>query len=294
VSCSNKKYDADMQKKFEDAFYTNYDKDEAIKILEIWEKRDNTNPEMYIDYFNYYLKLGSNSGIVIDAEKIKGAVGLEISDPKTNEIVGYIHDSTSYDPIQIGKALHYLNAGLKYGENRLDMYFGKIHVLNDIHDYKNASNELVKVLILSKRNGNKWLWSKNEPLKDDGELFLLNNLNDYYSVWIDAANEESIYAIRETSKKQIELYPKNVYAYNFLAYSYILKKDIKSALPILIEAEKIDAKDIVIINNIAKIYENLNDNKNAIVYWEKMAEYGDDEQKKVAETRIHDLIQNRN
>jgi len=259
--------------------------DKAHDILQKWEKRDRKSPELYIDYFNYYINIGRNANIEIGNNPSDANVSILISDPETKETIGYIYDSTSYNAENVSQAIVYINKGLKYGEDRLDMYFGKVYILNDVGDYSTAAKTLIEVLEKSIKNKNRWLWENNEEV-EDGEDFLLGNMNDYYKKWINVRTEQAIQAMEDTSKKQIELYPKNIYAYNFLAYSYILRDKKANAIPILLDAEHIDPSDIVIVNNLARLYEDTNNKVEAVKYWKKYMDLGGAEEKSYAQERI--------
>jgi tetratricopeptide (TPR) repeat protein len=150
--------------------------------LQAWERKEPTNPEVYMGYFNYYLAIGRKEGVSLDREAKTDATVIQITDPQTGEVVGYINPATTYDPDSISKAVLQLNQGLEYGEDRLDMYFGKIYILNEVLDYQTAGATLIQVLNRSMENDNKWLWKDNEPLKE-GKDFLLSNIQDYYKKW---------------------------------------------------------------------------------------------------------------
>lgn len=258
--------------------------DEAFGVLEKWRKVDSKNPELYIDYFNLYLAEGIESGISIDTNRNSNDTSIELSDQKTNQIVGYINGYTNYKQEYLAKAIISLNEGIDYSRDRLDMYFGKIHVLNEVGDYKTASSTVQEVLKQSKLNQNNWFWSKNEKV-DDGENFLLNNLNDYYAEWINIRNDESLEALFNTSTLQVDLYPSSTYGYNFLAYYYIIKNQKMNAIPLLLSAEKIDPNDSIIINNIARLYEDTGNKIEAIKYWDRLIMIGTPDQIAFAKER---------
>ena len=257
---------------------------EAFKILEKWKFFDNKNPELYIDYFNLYLSEGTESGISIDTERNNNETSIELADPKTNQIVGYINGYTNYNQEHLTKAIISLNEGINYSRDRLDMYFGKIHVLNEVGDYKTASSTIQEVLKQSIINKNNWLWSKNEKI-DDGERVLLDSLNDYYAEWINIRNDQSLEALLNTSTLQVDLYKNNTYGYNFLAYYYILKDQKIKAIPLLLIAEKIDPNDLVVINNLARLYEDTGNKIEAAKYWDKIIMLGTPEQVTAAKER---------
>jgi tetratricopeptide (TPR) repeat protein len=259
-----------------------------LKIhLEKWEKKDPKNPEMFIGYFNYYINKGSKSGVSIDKYP-KGEQQLAITDPKTDEVIGYLNDTTIYNYDDIKNALIYINRGLSYSPNRLDMHFGKIHILGEIKDFKTQSQSLINLLELSTKNKNKWLWSDNEKISD-AENFLLQNIQDYYSTWFNVSTEESMESVKKTASKQINLYPNNIFGYSNLAAYYIVKKDFNESLKHLIKAEKIDPNDIIIINNIAYCYKMINNKKMAKKYYNKMIQKGDKEAAEYAKKMLNEL-----
>ena len=265
----------------------NKDFSKLIIHLENWEKIDPKNPEVFIGYFNYFISKDRVSGISID-KKPKGETELVITDPKTEEIVGYFNDSTFYNYEDIKQALLYINKGISYNPNRLDMHFGKIHILGEIKDYKNQSISLINLFELSIQNKNQWYWSDNEKITD-GKNFLISNIQDYYSTWFNENTDESLESIKNTSIKQIKLYPSNIYGYNNFATYYLVKKQYNKALNILLKAEKINNKDIIIIFNIANCYKDLNNKEMAKIYYEKAIQIGDEKAADYAKQMLNDL-----
>ncbi len=262
--------------------------DELIVHLNQWEKSEPENPEVYIGYFNYYIRKGSESGVSFDKKPKDNKKTIAIVDPKTGEAVAYLNDATFYNIEEMTKAFEYINKGLEFSPDRLDMHFGKIHLLNEIKDYKNASKSLMKVLELSISNNNKWLWSDNQKL-DDGQNIFIENAQDYYEVWFNADTKESLEAIKDSSMVQVKLYPKHIFAYNNLASYYAIKKQYNKALEYSLEAEKINPKDTIVLNNIAIIFRYMNNKEQAKKYFEKIIEYGNEDEKEYARGMIKDL-----
>jgi tetratricopeptide (TPR) repeat protein len=189
-----------------------------------------------------------------------------ITDPKTGEMVGYLTDTTFYDYNEIKHAFEYLDKGLVYGPNRLDMHFGKIHLLNAIKDYQNAGKTLIDLLNLSIVNKNKWLWSDNEAI-NDGENILLDSIQDYYQVWFNDWTDDSQDTIYAVCLEQIKLYPANIYAFNNLTSYYTINEKFDEALSYLLKAEKIDENDIIVLSNIAHYYKVMGNKEMAKKYY---------------------------
>jgi FimV-like protein len=274
---------ADYQKLLEQKRYP-----ELLQLLTAWEQSDPTNPEVYIGYINYYLTVGRIEGVSLDRTAKQGATVLRLTDPNTGETVGYMNPAVFYDDKDVAAGLGKLNEGLKYGPDRLDMYFGKIYILNEVLDYGTAGKTLVDVLNRSALNGNKWLWSDNKPVQD-GQDFLLNNIQDYYSKWLDARSKESLDAVQQACSVQIKLYPDHIYAYNDIGYSFALRADYKTALGYFLQSERIDPTDLLVVNNIAQTYVRMGDKGKAKEYYGKILKFGSDAQKKQAQEQIDRL-----
>jgi tetratricopeptide (TPR) repeat protein len=262
--------------------------DALLVHLQEWEKSEPKNPEMFIAYFNYYINLGATSGISIDKDRKGSGETLQITDPETGEIMGYFNDSISYDVEKVKKGVEYLDKGLSYTPDRLDMHFGKIHILNTISDYHNAGKELFDTIVLSKKIHNAWLWSNNEKISE-GEKFFLNNILDYYQTWLEVRTETAFNQIIVCAKKQIELYPKNIFAYNVLAVQYSMKQDYPNALEQFLYAKSIDGTDCVVLINIGILYARMNNITKSIENFEQVLEYGNEDEKEYAQQMLEQL-----
>lgn len=262
---------------------------ELLKHLNEWEKAKPDDPEMYIGYFNYYLNKERSEGITIDRKRKMGSE-IEVVDPETNVTVGYLNNSVHYNDDDIKQAFIYLNRGLELYPKRLDMHFGKIHVLNEIEDYNNMTREINWVLILSKRINNKWLWSDNKPL-DNPENFMLENIQARIYGLIQSDDETNVKYAVDLSNLLIKLYPKCIFGYSDLAVISINNADYTEAIEYLKKAESIDGKDIVIINNIAFCYSRLNDIENSRKYYKKLLKNDNPKVQQYARERLKELAE---
>jgi tetratricopeptide (TPR) repeat protein len=261
---------------------------ELLKHLQKWEVSEPRNPEVYIAYFNYYLSIGRKEGVSIDKAPKRGADVLTITDPKTNKVLGYMNPSTIYNTDDVAQALIKLNEGMSYGPDRLDMYFGKIFILNEVFDYRTAGSVLVEVLNRSQANGNRWFWSNNEPVKN-AEFFLLNSVQDYYEKWLENGSDAALRSVTAAADLQMRMYPGNIYAYNDMGFAYAVKKDYRQALACFLQAEKIDKRDGIVLANVAHTYVEIGRKDKAIEYYNKMLQYGNDEDKQYAKARLAEL-----
>jgi hypothetical protein len=261
--------------------------DDLYSLLIDWEKEDFDNPELYIAYYNYYIRKGSHSKVSLSS-KPNNSDQLEIKDQNTGEIVGYLYDDINYDLDDIQKSFQYINMGLKLSPNRLDMHFGKIHLLGEIGDFKSQVSAIKSVLELSILNGNNWYWIKSEKITD-GKDFLINNLQDYVSQWINYGTNETLNAMKDFSEHEILFYPNETYGYNNLAYYYILNKNIDSALDWFLKAETVNNNDPIVLLNIAKCYADKKMNDEAKIYLKKVIQINDSRYSEYAKIELEKL-----
>ncbi|UTC90199.1 tetratricopeptide repeat protein [Treponema denticola] len=227
-------------------------------LLPKWEKAEPKNPELYIAYFNYYLLKGQRSTHSLDTYKKDNTNSLALVDKKTNKIAGYLNNNIWYEKEDVDKALSYLEKGLKFGKSRLDMYFGRIHILGEIGEYEKQSQKIIEVLKLGKEINHKWLWSMNEviPASESERIFLVS-INDYYKALIQKSSPQTLSAAEKTCEAQLKLYPKNIEVHNYLALAYIGQGKIQEALNVLLKADKLAKEDYTILFNMASCYETL-------------------------------------
>ena len=227
-------------------------------LLPKWEKAEPKNPELYIAYFNYYLLKGQRSTQSLDTYKKDNTNSLALVDQKTNKIAGYLNNNIWYEKEDVDKALSYLEKGLKFGKNRLDMYFGRIHILGEIGEYEKQSQKIIEVLKLGKEINHKWLWSMNEviPASESERIFLVS-INEYYKALLQKSEPKTFLAAEKACADQLKLYPKDVEVHNYLALAYIGQGKIQEALNVLLKADKLAKEDYTILFNMASCYETL-------------------------------------
>lgn len=227
-------------------------------LLPKWEKAEPKNPELYIAYFNYYLLKGQRSTHSLDTYKKDNSNSLALVDQKTNKIAGYLNNNIWYEKEDVDKALSYLEKGLKFGKNRLDMYFGRIHILGEIGEYEKQSQKIIEVLRLGKEINHKWLWSMNEVIPSSkSEHFFLISINEYYKALLQKSEPKTFLAAEKACAAQLKLYPKDVEVHNYLALAYIGQGKIQEALNVLLKADKLAKEDYTILFNMASCYETL-------------------------------------
>jgi tetratricopeptide (TPR) repeat protein len=255
------------------------------------KKTSSDDAEYYVLIFNYYFQKAHNSYISLQTEEPKDSLYIEIRDTSNQNVVGYLAENVEYDLTIINEGLEQFKPALQIFPNRLDLFFGLVHLAHKCKLYSDLKNGLLKILDLSKSNNNLWLWSFNEKLDEDPKDFMLNNIQAYLNKLFQEENLSSDSIIVSVSDKMIEIYPKIIYGYNNLGAINYFNKNYSVSMEYFLEAEKINPQDILVLANLAQLSKLQNDIQNAETYYYKIITFGNEEEKSWAEEQIKILQQ---
>ena len=255
------------------------------QLLQNWQQADPTNAELYVAYFNYYFH-ASRQEMVRLSDSRGGNSSFALTD-STGVQVGYLSDDFDYDSATLEKAFQYIDKGISTYTTRLDMRFGKIYALGQIENYERFTNEIVTAIEMSNQLKSQWTWADNKKV-DNPEKFFLSTVQDYV-VQLYNAGDDQLNRMRTIAQTVLKYYPKHVESLSNLAITYGLQGDYDKALQSLLQAEKITPRDVIVLNNIATMYERKGDKLNAIKYFELTAKLGDKEIKDEAVKKLKEL-----
>lgn len=258
-------------------------------LLEKWEKAESNDPDLYVAYFNYFVKK-SKKEIIALGQNPKGNDGYQIvaKDSSENEPVAYMYGDTYYDPGLLKKGFGYIDKGIEKHPNRLDMRFGKIYMLGQTEDYEKFTAEIIKTIDHSALNKNEWTWADNKPL-DDPRDFMLGSIQGYQVQLYNTENDDLLDNMKRIAEAVLKHYPDHIESLSNLSIIFMLKKEYDKALEPLLKAERIDPEDYVVLSNIAQAYKLMGNTKKAIEYYELTIKYGDGQAKSYAREQIDKL-----
>ena len=264
--------------------------DGAKAHLELWELEDSKDPDLFIGYFNYYLfKSQSVEMQIVDNPEEYEMVQIINADTisKVEDAV-YAIPKASYDFDILSKGISQIDKGINIYPNRLDMRFGKVYVYNLIKDYKASSEEIIGIVNHSRDINNNWLWANNEKLAD-AEQAMLSTIQDYI-IEYTYSDDSLIYDyIENVSNAILSIYPEHIVSMSNLGIVYSQKKEFEKSLEVLLKAHILDPNDLVVISNIAKTYEDINDLPNALKYYKLLKKIGTKDAKSFAAQKIKSL-----
>lgn len=260
-----------------------------LQLLKKWEKTDSIDPELFIAYFNYYVKKSKKEFVRID-KNMNGKDGIQVMDNDSNkkEPVAYLFSDSYYDQEILKNGFDYIENGIKKYPNRLDMLFGKIYMLGNIEQYDIFTSEIIKVIEYSAINNNQWLWTDNKPIENPKQFFL-GSLQDYQVQLYDTENDSLLNNMKRIAETVLKYYPDHIESLSNLSVVFMLQKQFEKALEPLLKAELLNPKDHIVLSNIAQVYKLKGDTKNAIIYYELTIKYGDEQSKIFAQEQIEKL-----
>jgi tetratricopeptide (TPR) repeat protein len=272
-----------FQKDFEKLLFQ---KDTAgeVKLLNEWSRIHPKDPELFIAFFNFYVNKSRNEAISLDNQP-RGIASLSVHDTGTGETVAYINQSILYDSRVIQKGFDKIDTGIALYPARLDMRFGKIYMLGECGNIPEFTKEIIRAIDYGISIDNKWIWKDGKP-KEDARMFFLGSMQTYVNTIYNREDNSLLPYMRKISQAILKYYPNHVESLSNIAITYLVIGDYDSALPYLLNAEKIASSDVIVLNNIAEAYKRKNDKANAIAYYEKVAKHGTKEDTKFAEQQI--------
>lgn len=250
--------------------------EDTVKLQEVllrWEKEAPKDAELFTSYLNYYF-LKSRKEVLSVTTDVPDGEHLAIQDSSGNT-AGFFGSQVIYLDEPFEKGMDKIDEGIKLYPNRLDMRFGKIYILGLKQDWDRFTAEIVKTIVYSSQNKNKWTWTNNEKHEGGAEFFLIS-LQDYQLTLYNAGNDKLLMNMRTIANEILKYYPNHIPSLSNLSITYLLNNDYDKAIEILLKAEKINPKDGVVLSNIAHAYKQKGDVESAIKYYNKMVENNDD------------------
>jgi tetratricopeptide (TPR) repeat protein len=255
----------------------------ALKtMIEQWEQAEPESPDVYAAWYNYYIKLAMTDVVALTTTAPEdNQEALQLMD-STGVVAGYMYGIESYNDSILQIGYQKLNTAIKLFPDRLDLPFGKVAMLFRQQLYSEVMQEFRNVLDRSEKNGNRWLWTLNQPL-DDGEYILKDSMQDYFVQLFNAG--QSDYA-SQLVEWMLQLYPTDIIFCSDKASLLAIAKRYSEALPIYLSIYEDNPDDIIVASNIAHIYYTLGDKEATLKYYSKLLQCGDSEIEGLAKQRM--------
>lgn len=208
------------------------ERDEAAfaAVIADWEKLYPDDAELFSVRANYYFMQSMEEGIVAAAD-------------------GF-YPETRFDQEKLDLATGTLAKGIASFPDRLDLRLGKVSMHLNADETGPAVKEVQAALERSIANDNKWIWTLDESVGDDGMDILRDSVQDYLSALIDA---EELGLAEEMIDTAVRLYPQDAVFLSDKGSLRYFSKDLEGALKWFQQAHDCDPADRLISNNLSAV-----------------------------------------
>lgn len=274
----------------------------ARNELLVWEKEEPKSADLYAAWFNYYYWVGEAEHIGTATTLPEGVDDYMPLTDSTGAITGYVYPVKTYCKDSIEQAFRMIDKGLSYNPKRLDLHFGRIHVMLELANEQKVSScgdstttpwpekptasDVTDYLckLIDEKDHNSWLWTNDKKIEESEDVFY-ESMQSYFADIVSAGEMEAAEKLVDKllTKKQTLKFR------NDKGYLLARKKEYDKAIECFTGIHKDYPDDVTVIANIASCYEKKGDTKKAIKYYEKLAKSGDEETKAMAEESIKEL-----
>ena len=210
----------------------------------------------------------------------------------SNDAEFYTSAFSFYSQKDLDKAFKYMDKGIEKFPDRLDMRFFKCLLLQEIGDFENFTNEVIKVVEYSKINNNNWLWLYPETEEvEDGENFMFKEIIIFcFDKLFDVKDKSLLFYMIQIGESILKYYPEKEFVLIATSVALMETNQYDKAFEYLKKAEQFaESPYSMLFGNLAVCYTVKGDKKNAIKYYKLIEKYGDEQEKERAKKCIKQL-----
>mgnify|MGYP001025516883 FL=1 len=273
----------DYKAQFLSAFDSGNDSTQRM-VLDVWKLAIPEDAEYYVAEFNYHVNLAYNEVMGILPDLPQGEA-FAITD-SMGEVVGYMGSYLSWDSVHTELALQTIRKGIAAHPNRLDMHFGYIHFLGQANYWEDFAVAIEGVLAQDAANDHHWSWSDKESFNEPN---FPSFFQDYQVTLFDEQDPALFpYNIR-ISNAVLKYYPEDIPSISNLGVIAYYQEDLEGATVHFQRAVDLDPSDMIVVFNLAYMYETLGDVEKAVATYELALASDDPEAREQAKAIIAEL-----
>jgi tetratricopeptide (TPR) repeat protein len=260
--------------------------EEMLPLLQAWQSADSSDVELYVAWFNYYFIHSFQEYLVFDHNSGTGEY-MVLRDQLSGEERGFLRSEVMVNDSVFQLAINAIHRGLKLEPKRMDMHMGKIYALAEAGKLDLHVQALIALIDTFSKDQEGWLWSDGAVMEDAKQTFF--GAIQEYNYALFQREEPYCEGIRQLSKHMIAVFGKNTERLANLGACHLFEENYKEALRYFEEAHQLDPKDVVVIANLANTYSKMNNKRQAIRYYELMAQWGNPREAQFAKQQIEFL-----
>ena len=231
---------------------------EQERILRSWKASGQSNANWYAARLNFGFFKARRSMISLTKDAPPGErMAFEDS---AGQLAGYIGNTVWYDSLESALALQSIELGIARYPARLDLRFGKAHVLFEMQRWDAFAETLEEAIAYGAHSQHQWLWTDDLP-GPPNEAAFLSSIQGYQGRLYNAGNDALLPYMRRIAEAVLRHNPKHLESLSNMAISYLaIGSDLKG-LQWLLRAEAVAPYDPIVLNNIAVTYMRLEQTK---------------------------------
>ena len=273
----------DYKAQFLSAFESGKDSTQRV-VLDAWKLATPEDAEYFVAEFNYYVNLAYSEVMGILPDPPQGEA-FAITD-STGEVVGYMGSYVSWDSVHMDMAVQVIREGIAAHPNRLDMHFGYIHFLGQAKRWEDYAAGIEAVLAQDAANDQQWLWSDNEPFNEPDFPGFFQD----YQVTLFNEQDPALFTYNfRISNAVLKYYPEDIPSISNLGVIAYYQEDLEKACIHFQHAVDLDPSDMIVVFNMAYMYETLGEVDKAIATYELALASEDPEAREQAKAIIDEL-----
>jgi tetratricopeptide (TPR) repeat protein len=256
-----------------------------MQILTGWEEMRPNDPELCIIQADRYFKISRHRKAKVDSLPYFGIRANLLDDTSPRSKPSFYLVKYDYEAEPFTRAIDYLTRSIIANPDHIDLRLKKITFLKEYRS-SSVTKEVLDLIERAKINKNVWLVEDSTPWDAHDTLlpFLQRTSRQIFTTGI-AGHEQ----IRQIGLGMLELYPDHHQSLVDVGRSYYLSQDFGTALKYFKRAEEIMPHSLQALGYSALCYYYLGKHADAVTYFYRFKEYGDEEDRLFADARILEL-----
>lgn len=250
----------------------------AQSVLDNWGKDKENDPQYYICLFNYHRNKSRTEGVGMRSTPPQGEKTVQLTDPETKKVVGYLGPVETYDRDEAQKGINHLKIGIGKFPDHYEMRFGLMYAYREMNEFDKYFTEMETGLrYLRDKRPKKIYWNNNEVIKNPTDFLVEMSQGSFTELTGDEKYRFDAKRAHRYCDLLIKYFPGHKYGYSDKGVIYYQNKDFKHALEYFLKAYNLDPKDELIAFNLGFLYKEMNDKNNARTYFKRVLEISKDE-----------------
>lgn len=250
----------------------------AKSVLDNWGKDKENDPQYFICLFNYHINKSRTEAVGMRSTPPPGEKTLQLTDPQTKEVVGYLGPVEMYDRDEAQKGINQLKIGVDKFPDHYEMRFGLLYAYREMNQFDDYFTEMERGLkYLRDKRPKRIYWNNNKIVKNPADFIVEMSQGSFSELTEDEKYQFDAKLAHRYCDLLIKYFPNHKYGYSDKGVVYYQNKDFKHAREYFLKAYNLDQKDELIAFNLGFLYKEMKDKDNARTYFKRVLQISKDD-----------------